>query len=148
MVKEKAVLKTMLAVSTPVTILWENILMLPLVGTIDSKRGQEIMETMLAKILETEAKFIIMDILGVASMDSAVANHLIKITKATALMGCTSIVTGISPDVAQILVQLGVELKDVITRATLKDGLQTAFDALGVEVKKAKEAPKKRGGVI
>lgn len=148
MAKEKAVSKRMVAVAVPVTILWESILMLPIVGVVDSKRAQEIMETILTKILETEAKFIILDILGVPNIDSAVANHFIKITKATALMGCTSIVTGISPPIAQTLVHLGVELKDIITRATLKDGLQTAFDALGFEVKEAKESPKKRGGVI
>lgn len=146
MAKEKAVSKTVVSMPTPVTILWDNILMLPVVGIVDSKRAQEIMETILAKILETEAKFIILDILGTVNIDSAVANHLIKITKATKLMGCDCIITGISPSIAQTLVHLGVELKDIITRATLKDGLQTAFDALGVEIKEAKEAPKKRGG--
>ena len=131
---------------TPVTILWEKILMLPITGVIDSKRAQEIMETILGKIEETQARIIILDILGVATVDSAVANHLLKITKATQLMGCTCIITGISPVISQILVHLGVELRDVVTRVTLKDGLEVAFNVLNLEVREIKEPSKKRGG--
>ena len=121
-------------IPTPVTILWENILLIPIVGTIDSKRAQEIMNTMLAKVLETESKVIILDILGVTTVDSAVANHIVKITKATKLMGSDTIISGISPAIAQTLVQLGVELGEVVTTATLKDAVESAFKTLGLEV--------------
>lgn len=140
MVKEKS---NEVAVPTPVTILWKNVLMLPIVGIMDSKRGQEIMETILAKIQALEAKVIILDILGVPVIDSSVANHLIKITSATKLMGCSCIITGISPSIAQAVVSLGVELKDVATRSTLKDGVELAFGILGLEVREKKEAVKK-----
>ena len=96
------------------------------------------MDTMLSKILETESKIIILDILGVAAVDSAVANQLIKISKATKLMGCDVIISGISPEVAQAVVQLGIELKEVITTATLKNALVLAFDMLKLEVVKIK----------
>jgi len=124
--------------ATPITILWKNILLLPIVGIVDSKRGQEIMETMLARIQEFEAKVIILDILGVAIVDSGVANHLLKISNATKIMGCNCIITGISPSIAQSLVHLGVDLKDIITRTSLKDGVEMAFGILGLEVKEKK----------
>ncbi len=123
---------------TPVTILWDNILMLPIVGVVDSRRAQGIMEAILQKIAEVEAKVIILDILGVLTVDSAIATHLIKITKATKLMGCECIITGISPEIAQTFVQLGIELSEVATRATLKDGLSIAYDIIGVEVRQIK----------
>jgi len=93
---------------------------------------------MLAKIKETSAKIIILDIQGVAAIDTAVANHLIKITKATKLMGCRCIISGISPSVAEALVQLGIELGDVATNSTLKDALGDAFTQLHFEVKKTR----------
>lgn len=142
MVKEKS--NTTAMTPTPVTILWKGILMLPIVGVVDSKRAQDMMELMLAKILETEATIIILDISGVAAMDSAVTNHLIKVTKATRLMGADTIITGISPAIAQTLAHLGVELKDVVTRSTLKDGLKMAFDTLGLEVREIKKAIEKK----
>lgn len=144
--KDAGTMKGQAEAITPVTILWEKVLMLPITGVIDSKRAQEIMETMLGKIEDTQAKIIILDILGVATVDSAVANHLLKITKATQLMGCTCIITGISPTISQILVHLGVELRDVVTRVTLKDGLEVAFNVLNLEVREIKEPSKKRGG--
>lgn len=128
----------------PVTILWENILLLPIFGVVDSKRAQEMMESMLAKIEDTAAKSVILDILGVATVDSAVANHLLKIVRATNLMGSQCIITGISPAVAQAVVNLGIGMEDVITRATLRDGLETAFGILGVEVRPVREAPKRK----
>jgi rsbT co-antagonist protein RsbR len=93
---------------------------------------------MLAKIKETSAKIIILDIQGVAAVDTAVANHLIKITKATKLMGCRCLISGISPAVAETLVQLGIELGDVATNATLRDSLGEAFTLLNFEVRKMK----------
>ncbi len=132
-----------IAIPTPVTVLWENILMLPLVGTIDSKRGQEIMETILTKILETEAKTVILDILGIAIVDSKVASHLVKITQACKLMGSECVISSISPAIAQTLVQLGVDLGGVSTTASLKDALVLAFDMTGFEVVAKKKAASK-----
>lgn len=129
---------------TPVNILWKDILMISIFGVVDSKRAQEIMDTMLTKILETEAKTIILDILGVAIVDTAVANHLLKITKATKLMGSGCIISGISPAIAQTLVHLGIELGDVATTATLKNALELAFKMIGIEVKLIKEVAKKK----
>jgi len=125
-------------IPTPVNMIWEGILMLPIFGIIDSKRAQDIMETMLAKISDTGSKFIILDILGVANVDSAVANHLIKISKATQLMGCESIISGVSPEIAQTLIGLGVELGDITTTGTLADALGLSFKSLGLEVRKGK----------
>ena len=125
---------------TPVNIVWEGILLVPIFGIIDSRKAQNIMETMLTKILDTESKTIILDILGVAAMDSAIANHILKISKATKLMGCECIVSGISPSIAQTLVHLGVDLGQVVTRATLKDALQFAFRSAGLELKEIREA--------
>jgi len=123
-VKQTAIMTEM---ATPVMILWKGILLLPIVGTVDSNRTQDIMENMLAEIQDEGSKVIILDILGVPTVDSAVANHLIKITKATKLMGCDCIITGISPGIAQSLVHLGIDLGDVLTKATLKDGLEYAY---------------------
>ena len=120
--------------STPVMQLWDNILLLPVVGLVDSQRVQLIMEAALQKILDYQAKVLILDIQGVPAVDSAVANHLIQITKATRLMGCTSIVTGISPEISQALVNLGIELGDIVTQATLKDGMRTSLKNLGLQL--------------
>ena len=122
--------------STPVMRLWDNIILLPVIGLVDSKRVQLIMETALQKILDYQAKVLILDIQGVPAVDSAVANHLIQITKATRLMGCTCIVTGISPEISQALVNLGIELGDILTQATLKDGVDTSLKSTGLQLHK------------
>ena len=93
---------------------------------------------MLQKILDYQAKVIILDIQGVPAIDSAVANHLIKVTKATRLMGCTCIVTGISPEISQALVNLGIELTDILTQSSLKDGVETALKDTGFQLKSIK----------
>jgi len=124
--------------STPVMQLWDKILLLPIVGLVDSKRVQLIMETVLEKIVDYQAKVIILDIQGVPTVDSAVANHLIKVTKAARLMGCTCIVTGISPEISQALVQLGIELTDILTQSTLKDGVSTSLKNIGFQLKEIK----------
>ena len=129
---------------TPVLILWQDILCIPLTGTVDSKRAQQIMEMILNKILTTESKIIILDILGVPFVDTAVANHLIKISRAAKLMGCDCIISGMSPAVAQTLVHLGIDMGDIITTTTLKDALVLSFNKLGYEVKVIKEIVKKR----
>jgi rsbT co-antagonist protein RsbR len=125
-------------IPTPVNVLWEGILLIPISGIIDSKRAQVIMETILNKIIETKSKSIIMDVLGVVTVDSAVANHLIKITKATKLLGTTCIVSGIVPEIAQTMVALGTDLGEVETRADIADALDLAFEVAGLEVVKRK----------
>jgi rsbT co-antagonist protein RsbR len=127
------------SVVTPVNILWDGILLIPISGLMDSSKAQSIMESMLEKILETEAKTIILDILGVAAVDSAVANHIVKISKATKLMGCDCLISGISPAIAQTLVHLGVNLGEVVTKATLKGALELAFANSYLEVRALKE---------
>jgi rsbT co-antagonist protein RsbR len=128
--------ETLMSMSTPVTAIWEGILMLPVVGIIDSKRAQDIMNAMLSMIKEAKAKVFILDISGVAVVDTAVANHLIKITKATKLMGCECTISGVSPAIAQTVVELGVEVGNVSTTANLRDALTYAFRKTGVEIRR------------
>lgn len=132
MAREQA--DTILSMATPVATIWDKVLLLPVVGTIDSKRAQSIMETMLEKILQMGAKVIVLDVMGVITIDSAVAQHLLKISQATDLMGCRCIITGISPQIAQAIVQLGLDLGDVTTTATLKDGLEEALTYIHLKV--------------
>ena len=119
--------KAMLAMSTPVTSIWDGILLLPLVGIVDSQRTQDIMEKTLTRISESRARVFVMDISGVVTVDTAVANNFIRITQATRLMGCDCIISGISPSVARTLVELGANVGEVRTTATLRDALQLAL---------------------
>lgn len=128
--------QTLMEMSTPVTAIWEGILLLPVVGIIDSKRAQDIMNAMLSMIAETKAKVFILDISGVAVVDTAVANHLIKITKATKLMGCECTISGVSPAIAQTVVELGIDVGEVSTTANLRDALTYAFRKTGAEIRK------------
>lgn len=128
--------RALIAMSTPVTAIWQGILLLPIVGVVDSKRAQDIMNGMLVKISETRARVIILDIGGVAVVDTAVANHLIKITKATRLMGCQCTISGVSPAVAQTVVELGIDVGEVKTTATLRDALEQAFIQVGVRIER------------
>jgi rsbT co-antagonist protein RsbR len=123
--------QSLMQLSTPVSMLWDDILMLPIVGIVDSKRAQDIMDAMLLKIAETTARVMILDISGVSIIDTAVANHFIKMTKATTLMGCRSVISGISPMIAQTIVSLGIDLAEINTRSTLKDALAFAFAETG-----------------
>lgn len=125
---------TIQQMSTPTIKLWEGVLLLPIVGVIDSMRSQYIMESMLTKIAETYSRVIILDIHGVAAVDTAVANHLIKITKATKLMGCECIISGISPAVAQTVIQLGIDMHAINTKSNLSDAVDEAFKVLGMKV--------------
>jgi rsbT co-antagonist protein RsbR len=127
----------LMQMSTPVAAIWDGILLLPIVGIIDSARASEIMNSILSKILETHAKVIILDISGVAVVDTAVANHLIKITKASKLMGCDCTITGMSPAVAQTIVELGIDTQHVTTTANLHDSLRMAFEEVGVVITKS-----------
>lgn len=126
--------KAMMEMSTPVTPIWEGILLLPLLGIIDSERTQDIMNKTLAKISETRSKYFVLDISGVAAVDTAVANQLIKITKAIQLMGCDAIISGISPGIARTIVELGISVGEVKTTATLRDAFEIALKSLNVEV--------------
>lgn len=125
--------RSLMEISTPVTPIWEGILLLPLLGIIDSARTQDIMNKSLAKIAEVRAKVFVLDISGVGAVDTAVANQLIKITKATRLMGCEAIISGISPAIARTVVELGVSVWEVRTTATLRDAFEIALKIIGAE---------------
>ena len=118
----------------PINKLWDRMLMLSIIGILDSARTQMLMEDMLNSIHDAEAKVFVVDIQGVAVVDSAVANHLMKITKATRLMGCVCIISGISPAVSQTIVNLGIELEGTLTTSTLQEALELAFSKLGYAV--------------
>lgn len=124
--------------STPVAQIAKHILLLPLVGIIDSKRAQELMSRMLDKVGQMAAKVFILDISGIAVVDTAVANHLIKMTKASRLMGCDCIISGISPAVAQTIVELGVQIDEIITEGTMQAALNEAYKLTGLELRQIK----------
>jgi rsbT co-antagonist protein RsbR len=117
----------LLELSTPVVQLWENILALPLIGTLDSARTQVVMENLLQKIVDTGAAIAIIDITGVPTVDTLVAQHLLKTVAAARLMGADCIISGIRPQIAQTIVHLGVDLADVTTKATLADAFAIAL---------------------
>jgi rsbT co-antagonist protein RsbR len=121
----------MLELSTPVVQLWEGIVALPLIGTLDSARTQVVMETLLQRIVETGAGIAIIDITGVPTVDTLVAQHLLKTVAAARLMGAECIISGIRPQIAQTIVHLGVDLEDVITKATLADAFAIALTRSG-----------------
>ena len=116
--------------STPVVKLWDGILALPLIGTLDSARTQVVMENLLQAIVDQSADLAIIDITGVPTVDTLVAQHLLKTIAAARLMGADCIISGIRPQIAQTMVHLGVEL-DVVSKATLADALQLAFQRTG-----------------
>jgi rsbT co-antagonist protein RsbR len=117
----------MLELSTPVVELWENILALPLIGTLDSERTQVVMENLLQRIVDTGAMIAIIDITGVPTVDTLVAQHLMKTIAAARLMGADCIISGIRPQIAQTIVHLGVDLSAVTTKATLADAFLIAL---------------------
>jgi rsbT co-antagonist protein RsbR len=124
----------MLELSTPVVKLWEGVLALPMIGTLDSARTQVVMETLLQRIVETGAEVAILDITGVPTVDTLTAQHLLKTVTAARLMGAECIISGIRPQIAQTIVQLGVQLGDVITKATLADAFAAALKRLSLGV--------------
>ena len=126
----------MLELSTPVVELWEGVLALPLIGTLDSARTQVVMESLLQRIVETGSGIAIIDITGVPTVDTLVAQHLLKTVAAARLMGADCIISGIRPQIAQTIVHLGVDLQDVITKATLADAFAIALGRLGLGVQK------------
>ena len=124
----------LLELSTPVVELWDNIVALPLIGTLDSARTQVVMESLLQKIVENEAMIAIIDITGVPTVDTLVAQHLLKTVAAARLMGADCIISGMRPQIAQTIVHLGVDLSDVLTKATLADAFAVALQRTGAAV--------------
>jgi rsbT co-antagonist protein RsbR len=122
--------------STPVVQLWDEILAVPLIGTLDSVRTQIVMENILNKIVETKSRIIILDITGVPVVDTLVAQYLMKTVQATRLMGAECFVSGISPQIAQTIVQLGLSLNDVVTKGTLREAFILALKRLSIEITK------------
>lgn len=123
-------------ISTPVIRVWDGILALPIIGTLDSARTQIVMENLLQEIVETGSSIAILDISGVPAVDSLVAQHLIKTVSATRLMGAECIISGIRPEIAQTVVHLGIDLSNIITKATLASALAYSFKIMRLEVKK------------
>jgi len=121
----------MLELSTPVVKLWDGILALPMIGTLDSARTQVVMESLLQKIVDTGSRIAILDITGVPTVDTLVAQHLLKTVAAARLMGAECIISGIRPQIAQTMVHLAIDLNDIITKATLADAFIVALQKLG-----------------
>jgi rsbT co-antagonist protein RsbR len=128
--------REMLELSTPVVKLWDGILALPLIGTLDSARTQVVMESLLQRVVETGSVVAIIDITGVPTVDTLVAQHLLKTVTAARLMGADCIISGIRPQIAQTIVHLGVRLGDITTKATLADAFVVALERIGSSVKK------------
>ncbi|MCA0851485.1 STAS domain-containing protein [Salipiger thiooxidans] len=125
----------MLELSTPVVELWDRVLTLPLIGTLDSVRAQEVMENLLQTILERQAEVVIMDITGVGTVDTQVAQHLLRAAAAVRLMGAECIISGISPMIAQTMVQLGIDVGTVSTRSSIRAALSDALQKVGYVIK-------------
>ncbi len=135
--REKVIIRQqeeMMELSTPVISLWKGILALPLIGTLDSARTQVVMESLLQRIVDTGAPLAIIDITGVPTVDTLTAQHLLKTVAAARLMGADCIISGIRPQIAQTIVHLGVELSDVVTKASLADAFAIALKRSGLAV--------------
>jgi rsbT co-antagonist protein RsbR len=124
----------MLELSTPVVKLWDKILALPLIGTLDSARTQIVMETLLNAVATTNTSVAILDITGVPTVDTVVAQHLLKTITAVRLMGAECIISGIRPQIAQTIVHLGINLADISTKASLRDALALALEMTGQQI--------------
>ncbi len=129
----------MMELSTPVVELWDRVLTLPLIGTLDSARAQEVMENLLQTILERQAEVVIMDITGVGTVDTQVAQHLLRAAAAVRLMGAECIISGISPMIAQTMVQLGIDVGTVSTRSSIRAALSDALLKVGYVIKKTED---------
>jgi len=119
---------------TPVLQVGRGILLVPIIGILDSRRSQAVMDKMLQTILATRAKAAIIDITGVAAIDTAVSSHILKISRATKLMGCRCVISGVSPEVAQSVVDLGIDMGDLATEADMQDAIEYALDIRGYEI--------------
>jgi rsbT co-antagonist protein RsbR len=127
----------LLELSTPVVKLWDGVLALPMIGTLDSQRTQVVMESLLQRIVETGSEIAIIDITGVPTVDTLVAQHLLKTVTAIRLMGADAIISGVRPQIAQTIVHLGVNLQGIVTKANLADALALALKRSGLTVTKA-----------
>ncbi|MDF2643222.1 MAG: rsbRA [Pseudomonas sp.] len=127
----------LLELSTPVVKLWEGVLALPMIGTLDSQRTQVVMESLLQRIVDTGSEIAIIDITGVPTVDTLVAQHLLKTVTAIRLMGADCIISGVRPQIAQTIVHLGLDLQGVVTKSNLADALALALRRLGTTVVKA-----------
>ena len=127
----------LLELSTPVVKLWDGVLALPMIGTLDSQRTQVVMESLLQRIVDTGSEIAIIDITGVPTVDTLVAQHLLKTVTAIRLMGADCIISGVRPQIAQTIVHLGLDLQGVVTKANLADALKLALTRLGISVGKA-----------
>jgi rsbT co-antagonist protein RsbR len=128
----------LLELSTPVIKLWEGVLAVPMIGTLDSQRTQMVMEALLQRIVATGAELAIIDITGVPTVDTLVAQHLLKTVTAIRLMGADCIISGIRPQIAQTIVHLGIDLQGVTTKATLADALSLALKKTGWTIARQK----------
>lgn len=128
----------MMELSTPVVELWDRLVALPLIGTLDSARAQEVMENLLEAILERKAEMVIVDITGVQTVDTQVAQHLLRTAAAVRLMGAECIISGISPKIAQTMVQLGVDVGEVSTRSTIRAAIKEALGRIGYRLERVK----------
>jgi rsbT co-antagonist protein RsbR len=135
-------------ISTPVIRIWDGILALPIIGTLDSARTQVVMENLLQEIVNTGSSIAILDISGVPAVDSLVAQHLIKTVSATRLMGAECIISGIRPEIAQTIVHLGIDLSNICTKASLASALQLAFKMQNLEVRKAERSGSMKSGSL
>jgi len=145
--REKVIVRQqqeLMELSTPVVMLWDGVLALPVIGTLDSSRTQVVMENLLQRIVDTGALIAIIDITGVPTVDTLTAQHLLKTVAAARLMGADCIISGIRPQIAQTIVHLGVDLGTVVTKATLADALAIALRRLGLTVVKAATTGKRR----
>ncbi len=127
----------LMELSTPVIKLWDGVLAVPVIGTLDSSRAQMVMESLLERLVETGSQLAIIDITGVPTVDTLVAQHLMKTVTAIRLMGAESIISGIRPQIAQTIVHLGIDLQGIITKSTLADALATAMRLTGHTVVRA-----------
>ena len=138
---QENLLTTVQALSSPVVPIFEGIIVLPLVGSIDSARAQRFTESLLAGITAQEAQVAIIDITGVPVVDTSVANYLLRAASAARLLGCQAVLVGIRPEVAQTVVQLGVELTGIATRADLQSGVEYALSVVGQKLVSMKQKP-------
>ncbi len=120
--------------STPITEIWDGVLTLPIIGTLDSSRTMLVMEALLSRVAKDHAEVVVMHLTGVQNIDSQVSHHLTQIVRAVQLMGSSAIITGIQPEIARALISLNIDLNGIATRASLSDGLKEAFRRLGIQV--------------
>jgi len=125
--------------STPITEIWDGVLTLPIIGSLDSSRTMMVMENLLTRIEKERSRAVVMDVTGVLTIDSQVSHYLIQMVRAVGLMGAQAILTGIRPEIARALTSLNIDLDGVTTRSTLSEGLKEAFRRLGIEVRRPAE---------